>query len=387
MALRKIKGKYYSYYRTAPRRLPDGRIVPGKSVTRATGVDVETGNIDDAILLDRHNLESEHRLRYKFKLGMVTGAFPSVPRQTYPGAAPVQFDPQSAGTPASRLKLSDVLDAAATLRPVAKDSAQIFRRFVRAFPNRHLDEISPQMALTYLTGSLKDSGGHTWNNNLSALNAICKRVLLQAGLSESPFARIPRKERNSEPQRSFTELEIEKLLDAAPEPWKTALLISYYTGFRKKDCFTLCWSHIIKENDTMIISKIPEKTKRTKRAVKITIHPELWDNLSRIRHVQTDNRVLASLGCYHPRSRQYQTGFSELLSKCEIAADENETVNFNSMRNAFISRCIDAGIDIRLLQGTVGHTEAGQTLHYYDHAIPVDALPGMKKCAQTERSN
>lgn len=101
-----------------------------------------------------------------------------------------------------------------------------------------MDEVSGELAFAYLSERSPDpSQSKTFNNNKSALNTIFKLTMMDSGISESPFAKIPNRVLNSQHQRPFTEEEFVRIYQAAPEPWRTASLIVWFTGLREKDVF------------------------------------------------------------------------------------------------------------------------------------------------------
>jgi integrase len=188
----------------------------------------------------------------------------------------------------------------------------------------------------------------------SALNNVYKTLLLDSGMDSSPFERLPTRKASTLAQRPFTQEEYERLLANAKHPWKEAIQIAWWTGMRKKDVFQLRWSEITGD----MIRKLPAKTARFRREVLIPIHPELQRLLDSIEH-----KGKFVLTC---TKNDYDRGFNELLKKCGIIEDESGTVNFNCLRNSFISRCDAAGIPRHAIRGIVGHVSDTQT-DLYSH--------------------
>ena len=91
---------------------------------------------------------------------------------------------------------------------------------------------------------------------------------------------------------------------------------------------------------------------------------------------KVDDRVLGFAPCNRMADRT-QRYFGKLLRDLGITASESEIVNYNSVRNTYISRLTVSGIDLKLIGGAVGHKDEEQTQLYNTAAIPADRL---EKC-------
>ena len=193
-------------------------------------------------------------------------------------------------------------------------------------------------------------------------------------MAESPFARIPNRSLSSKHQRPFTEAEFIRIYHAAQEPWKTAVLIAWFTGLRQKDVFLLRWDQI--EGD--VLTTLPAKTARFGRAVQIPIHPQLSEALQKL--PRCGARVLGAWG-YDPDAASFKRAFGDLLRSLGIRDNIHGKVVFNSLRDSFITRCDEAGIPRHAIRGIVGHTEDNMT-DLYSHdltsARQVQLLPRVK---------
>lgn len=257
-----------------------------------------------------------------------------------------------------RLKIADALDRAARYRDLGETSKKHWRRFTREIGLAYMDEVTPETALAYL--DKVGENGKNYNNIRSALNGVYKLLLIDAGLRESPFERIPPRKVSTLSQRPFTREEYNRILAVAPSPWKEAVQIAWHTGMREKDVFTLRWSEINGDR----IQKIPAKTARFRRAVVIFIHPhlkELLDSLPR-----KGDRVLGNWP-YKPNYVGFATAFTRILEKAGIPQITPEgRATFNSFRNTFISRCDAFGVPRHATRSTVGHVKDDQT-DLYSH--------------------
>ncbi len=281
-----------------------------------------------------------------------------------------------------RMKLADALSVYAEkyAETLPENTPKNWRRFVDEVGVRYMDEVTPEIAFDYLNRLYGKKSGKTFNNNKNSLNAVFKKMLLEAGMSRSPFDIIPSRKNNSLHQRPFSEREFLQIYHAAEEPWKTASLITWFTGLRQESVFKLRWTHI--END--VITTMPGKTARFNRAVRIPLHPQLK------KHLQTlpkslDGRVLG-FDKRKPSGGAFSNYFGNLLERLEIRDNEDGLACYHSLRNSFISRCRAAGIAEHAIRGMAGHTDSQMTdlySHEIESAMPVKELPFldlMAKC-------
>ena len=240
-------------------------------------------------------------------------------------------------------------------------------RFVDRCTCTYFDEVTSEVALTYLQTHYGAPGkGKSFNNNKSTLNSIFRFLLIDAGMSESPFARIPNRKHTAEHQRPFTEEEFTRIYTAAQEPWKTASLIAWHTGLREESVFNLRWSDI--EGDVLTI--MPGKTARFGRAVRVPIHPQLQAHLSTL---PRENEYVLGCFSYNRRSSVFSTAFGKLLDSLDIRSGGGEIVNFNCFRDSFVTRCDAAGIPRHAVRGVVGHV-SDDTTDLYSHDLQTARL-------------
>lgn len=355
MALRR-RGKdnfYHAYFRKII-TLPDGSLQYTSTTVNLGTDDLATARAMEAELMAKNKAARLHQraLSHLRRLEVEAGVRPE-------SDAPA---PISHAVRRKRLKLAEWQEAAAKYRDLSRDTIKIFNRFVKSISERYFDEITPERALRYLNENFGDDGkGKSFNNNKSVLNTVFRLLRIDAGIDSSPFERIPNRKHVAEHQRPFTEEEFLRIYHAAAEPWKTAVLIAWWTGLRKESVFNLKWSAI----DGDILTTMPGKTARFGRAVRIPIHPQLLAALSALHR---KNEYV--LGCFKfcRTSNSFHRKFGELLDKLGIVADERGIVNFNCLRDSFVTRCDEAGIPRHATRGIVGHVSDKQT-DLYSHDL------------------
>ena len=335
MAIAK-KGKYYYLY------FREG----GKIRWLATGQTVES----EARKLDRANsarLLSEKQRAILKKLAGPDAA-PDLPQ-------PPPAEPQhKRGT----VKLADMLSMAGKYRPLSRSHKSAITLFIARTGLKYADQVTPQVARNYLVKYYGDGNGKSYNNARTYLNTIFRLLLIETGLTASPFASlVPRRIEGTKGHRPITQEEFRRLFNAAEEPFKTALLLSYHTGLRLKDCLSLRWEEITGDG---WIRRIPAKTARYHRAVEIPIHPELLSHLSGLPHV-------SEYICFNaPHQTTVINKFSELFKSCSVLDTDAGKASFHSLRSSFITRCDEAGIPRHATRGAAGQ-RSDQITDVYSH--------------------
>lgn len=345
MALRKRNGTWYAYFDRWER---DGTQLRKRRVERS----LSTSDLDIARALEARLMQDARTDSREARAGAKIEAILN-------GGTV-----QKILTVPRRLKIADALDRAARYADLGVTARSHWKRFVKHSGYTFMDEVTPDGAFAYL--DKLHLSGKSYNNMKSALNNVFRLLLRDSGMERSPFDTLPSRRISSLAQRPFTREEYRRILAVAPSPWKEAVQIAWYTGLRKKDVFTLRWSEIHGD----LIRKLPAKTARFRREVLIPIHPALQAVLSAL--PRKGEFVIASTA--NDRDR----GFQAVLQAAGIQQDESGTVNFNSLRNSFISRCDAAGIPRHAIRGIVGHVSDEQTdLYSHDEtsARLIQSLP------------
>jgi integrase len=337
MVQKKKGGNWYIVYR-----------VNGKQVWSSTGTNDKklANSIEDTV----RKQNSENKLRRKMAelLGEKT---PEPVNSILPPKA-------------KRLKLDKFIQTVEKYRVISIYLKRAWNRFAATLPQSvvYADQISADMAFDYLQSNYGDQSGKAWNNNKTYLNSLFRVILIDANLSESPFARVIQRRDEGQHQRPFTEKECAKIITAANEPWMSACIIAYHTGLRQKDCFALKWTDI--QDDVITIR--PAKTARFGKAVQVPVHQQLIDHLATLpRH---NDRVLGFSNIQCHNSGSFTLAFGKLLATLKINDNESGIVCFNSFRNTFITRCDAAKIPRHATRGIVGHKDDLQT-DLYSHDI------------------
>ena len=366
MALR-IRGKnnyYHAYFRSLE-KLPDGSLRSKMVTVNLYTTDRVLAKAMEAELMRKNQIIRQHQRAKanEIKIAIAAGE-----------RSPEDLPKIVRKTRERRLRIDQALESAAKYKTIGESAAKHFRHFTKKVAVRYMDEVTADIAFDYLCRRFPEGSGKSFNNCKSAINHVFRLTLLDAGISASPFELIPNRVLDGKHQRPFSEEEFVKIYNAAPEPWRSACVIAWFTGLRQKDVFTLKWCQIAGD----VITTTPAKTSRFGRAVQIPVHPQLAAYLTLL--PRQGDRVLGAWE-YKPNQSAFRQQFSSLLEQLQIRENQFGIVNFNSFRDSFITRCDAAGIPRHAIRGIVGHISDAQTdLYSHDLATArlVQQLPTVK---------
>ena len=346
---RRGKKNYYSAYFRGLDERPDGTLV---WVRRE--VCLHTGDATTAAALDLQLREREAKRRAELRARAFARQLMSPDVSTsVSSVTPVKNERPR------RLRLDSALDAVAKYAPVSDTMRRVWSRFARSIPVRYCDELTAPMIHDYLDQYAR---GKTYNNVRNIVGRVLSLTRMESGLDRNPVDAIPTRRSESDHQRPLSLAEFLRLHAAAPEPWRTAVLIAWHTGLRQKDVATLRWSEI---RDDAILHT-PGKTARFGRAVEIPVHPQLAAALAVLPH--DDDFVLGHWWPSGTIPDHDRRRFAALLASCGIASNATGIVNFNSLRDSFVSRLDAAGIPRHAIRGMVGHV-SDDTTDLYSHDL------------------
>lgn len=367
MALRQRgkQGFWHAYFRRVT-ALPDGRLKYSMATVNLGTSDLREARALEAELM-RKNREARLHQRYLAHVARLDRDATATPGAPEPDLRPVREHKRK------RLKLSEWREVAMKYRALSDHSAMLFQHFVEHVEGvKYFDEVTPELALRYLTTYYGGEGkGKSFNNRKSTCNTVFKLLLIDAGMTESPFALIPNRRHVSKHQRPFTEAEYRAIYHAAPEPWKSACLIAWYTGMREETVFNARWAQI----DGDVLTTMPGKTARYGREVQIPLHPEV---MKRLAGLPRTNEYILGVTPQQRHSDSFHRAFRKILDAAGIECGDDKTVNFNCFRDSFITRCDENGVPRHAIRGVAGHKSDKMT-DLYSHDIVsarrIQALP------------
>jgi integrase len=166
----------------------------------------------------------------------------------------------------------------------------------------------------------------------------------------------------------FSPQQVADLLRASTSAdWAGLVLCGFYAGLRLMDCVGLRWGNV--DLDEQIITV---ETKKTRRVVRIPVHPRLLSWLKEQPTAIGKAAVFPSL--VDKRQSDLSTGFKRIMKRASIRGRvlrqgvgkgrSHSSLSFHSLRHSNISALQNAGVPLELTQELIGHASVEMSKHY-----------------------
>lgn len=219
-----------------------------------------------------------------------------------------------------------------------------------------------------LTAGIKPS---TVRADLKILSIPFAAALREGLANKNPVAAVPVPKDAAETRGTFTPEEIEAMIvesrKSEPE-FETLILLGGFAGLRLGDCVKMTWRNVDTAQGTLTVT--PEKTRRSKRSLKIPIHPRLLDHLLELTAPESPDALLCpQLATVKSSGRSgLSRRFLNILRRAGVeqtttgGTGEGRAFNsrtFHSLRHTFVTRLQAANVPPDLRMSLAGHTDAG----------------------------
>ena len=284
-----------------------------------------------------------------------------------------------------------------------------FQTWLGDFARRPLAEIEARHFIQYrdeLAGRLSPS---TSNIGIKILRCVFEDARREGFIAENPAkdCGMLKKEAGGT-RRPFTVSELQSILAAADEEWRSMILFGLYTGQRLGDIARLSWANV-----DLQAQEIQLRTAKTGRMVRIPIAKPLLDHLENFRAGDDPKQPLhpraAALAAVNGSTLSRQ--FGELLASVGLTpkrthvTSEGENkgraarraaseISFHSLRHTATSLMKNAGVSPAVVMDIIGHESKEISAHYTHiesdakrsalNAMP-DIFPATSSTSQTTR--
>lgn len=214
----------------------------------------------------------------------------------------------------------------------------------------------------------------TIDRDLKVLRSAFKAARTHGLISFDPsqaislISRVSKRKSQVVKREIFTAEELDKIVNAAADDWKTAILIGRYTGARLGDCVRMSWKHV--HLDQGVIEFSDNKTEKDYR---IPIHPRLEKHLMELAGNDSPNGSLCPvLAGKKPGGKSgLSLAFRKIMAKAGVddkrvdtkAVNKNKEDqrqlaqrSFHSIRHTYNSQLANAGTSQEIRRKLVGHT-------------------------------
>ena len=279
----------------------------------------------------------------------------------------------------------------ATLRTYRKLANRMNRQQIdkagHVFGNIKLTELETENVRQLQKSLLKDGlQTRTVNDSISLLKHALETATNERILTWNPAKAVERLKRTEEPardniHRALTREEVDTFLSVAEESWYYNLYVFLlYTGMRIGEASALAISDISEKHINIYKTvtrtetgyTVAEQTKTDAGRRTIDTRPEAWDAVVEQRRINDMLYGGKVISMSKPVFTLPKGGIirpdrvnSDIKRICEKAGVEYFTCH--AFRATFTSRCIAAGVPVKLLMETLGHTDVQMTLGLYGH--------------------
>ena len=268
-------------------------------------------------------------------------------------------------------------------RKISEGSARTFQAYLDEFECWMVQQYPAVTVLADVTTEhakafaefLCDKGetAKTFNCKTGFLRTFFNRMEEPGRIEKNPFAKIETHPKETQTKRALTVDELQRLIESAEGEYKTLFIVGTFTGLRLYDCATLKWGEV--DLDRKLIVRLPHKTQRSGKAVRVGIPAFLHEHLSAIAPDQRDGYIMPEIAdCYlNDRkmrvSRRIRAIFKaagiERTRHAEGRARAAHEEGFHALRHTFVSLMAEKGAPMATVQALVGHSNPAMTAYYH----------------------
>lgn len=207
---------------------------------------------------------------------------------------------------------------------------------------------------------------------MKVLRTVLNVARRQGQITANPAEAVELPKVISHTRDVFSPEQIRRLLGAASDEWKTAILLGYCLGARLGDAIHMTW-----ESVDLATGVITYEQQKTGKSVTSPIHPDLEAHLSKL---AGDDPRACLCPALQRRSVGGRSGLSQTFACVMRAAgiDQQQVkgmgkegrrfskLSFHSLRHTFTSALANAGVPSEVRQKLTGHADAA-THQKYTH--------------------
>jgi len=252
----------------------------------------------------------------------------------------------------------------------------LFLKFLGARGGRPLTVLQPKQIEDFKAQLLTRVSPSTVNKAVKILKACFNNAIAKRQLDFNPAEHVSRIEEADSTRRPFTDDELKNILKACDakeenKPWRTMVLLAYYTGLRLQDCANLTWERVQLHTGTINL-----KTQKTGRRQDLPIAEPLAKHLAKIAGDNPTAPLCPSLFGQKPAwlSAQFykvmtdakvvQARGHESTGKGRDGRRDTSKISFHSLRYNTTSALKSRGVSDSVAMDIVGHETASISRNY-----------------------
>ncbi|MDO4924845.1 MAG: tyrosine-type recombinase/integrase [Turicibacter sp.] len=248
------------------------------------------------------------------------------------------------------------------------------------------EKITPVIIQNFITKKAKECGNTTIAHVRKVLNGTFELAVKQRLIKQNPLDFIERikKQQEEKEMRFLSRDEIDTVLrEVSKDKYYLSILLAIHTGMRRGEVLGLTWDDIDLEEQVITINKqllfrnktlilSPTKTKSSNR--KFIIPSILAIELKKAKEDQESNRKYYDehyysehnfVCCKEDGSPLNPDSLSHYIAKLSKSIDI--PFKFHDLRHSHASLLLEAGVNVKVIQERLGHSNIGTTLDVYSH--------------------
>jgi len=240
-----------------------------------------------------------------------------------------------------------------------------FRRLLERFGGRRAESIATREVKEWRDALLEGHTPSTVNRHLTILRAILRMGVRDHRLDAGALPEIEPFEENNERTRWLNQEEEARLLAAAPEYLRPALLVDIHTGLRRGELLNLRWDDIEFAAQSMRVRE--SKSGKGRHVPMDSVVVKTLAALSAARRERLRSRVVRQTEANGYVFSAPHGGFMCNLNRNWYPTLKRaglEGLHFHDLRHTFGSRLAMAGAPIFTIQKLMGHKVLAMTMRY-----------------------
>lgn len=220
----------------------------------------------------------------------------------------------------------------------------------------------------------------TLNEYLATLSAFWTWLRKQGRVSTNPFELVERTDTRGKERvqrRALSDAEVIRLLEAAGDN-QLAYMLPLYTGLRRNEVRTLCWSNLVLGESSGLL-RIHAAVNKNRKDQALPLHPELAKALLRSKPADAKETDLVVVNGV-PKMKE----FRQDLTKADIPFldERGRRMDYHALRTTFITRLSTMKVHPRVAMELARHSDLRLTMKTYTDAgqLPLreamESLPG-----------
>jgi integrase len=244
---------------------------------------------------------------------------------------------------------------------------------------KFMNEKSKEKRTIVIKGTATKSKENISARTVNLLHFLISSSLEQAIknnlISKNPAKYCNRLSNNPKEIKALTNDQVLALLNAAKKhPLYPALIIALHTGVRRGEVLGLTWENINLDEETINITQNLVRVKggkaiqkpKTKSSIRtIPINNIVKNIISSIKEENSTGLVFTTRNNQPIHPRSFQRTFKTWCKNSDLPKE----TRIHDLRHTFSTNLINAGVDIKTVQGFTGHADTRTLLDTYAHTI------------------